>query len=495
MAEGPRARASCLKRLGCCAGALLLIAGILTGIAWVVLVRMYGIRDDVGWIDSDRKKLPPHTTPVATPGNAYDGFVEATALLSEPVEPVEPIGTVQPDWLTAVYHNRRPYIDAQLPAVRDIVERNGATLAKIHEAAARPIWAVPSDDSIDIDRKLRALARLSNNAALFAHVQGDDAEALTHVEDCLVLSVACEQRDNAGAFMVGRAAGGIGAMIGRYVLTQRNLSPGRLREHAALVRDLRGRLVPVSEVVTRWARNALSFYDKVEAATTHDAAEMMYPPRMYLAAYGREAPTAERLDERLHVMIARRDLARSRAWAEDRYARYLDELSKPLWLADPESMDGRKEADIAARNDLWAHTIVNDLAYQAHTYQQYQATLLAEEVIASIEAYRGEHGAYPADLARLVPEYMPEMPIDPWTGKPMLYARVPEGYKLYAAGPNKRDDGGWMNGNALKGPDHVFVPVQIGTWDPNLPEVPPAPLAVESQPSDDSGGPQNAKSG
>jgi len=479
MAERPRERASCLKRMGCCAGTLLFIGCVAAGITWALLVRMYGIRDDVGWIDSDRKRLPPRTAPVATPGNAYDAFLEATTLLSQPVEPVEPPGTVQPDWHTAVYHGKRPYIDVMSPAVQEIVRRNKLTLAKIHEAAARPICAVPSDDNIDTNRNLRALARLSNNAALLAHVQGDDAKALTHIEDCFVLSVACEQRDNAMAFLVGKAAGGIGAMTGRYVLAKGALSSERLRKHAAVVRGLRKQRVSLTEVESRWAQVAMRSYDDVSGAGLQERA------REYalILQFDEDSSWSSTARSPLRLWFAKRGLGRSRVWTKDRYARRLGDQSQPLWVMDTDAMDARAQMDIRARSDLWAHVFVTDLASDVHRYQEYQATLLAEEVIACIEAYRGEHGVYPGGLADLVPGYMPELPIDPWTGKPLLYIRLVEGYKLYAAGPNKRDDGGLTDPHEHLGLDQVFVPVQTGTWDPSLPEV-PSPRWDEGQPSE-----------
>jgi hypothetical protein len=83
------------------------------------------------------------------------------------------------------------------------------------------------------------------------------------------------------------------------------------------------------------------------------------------------------------------------------------------------------------------------------------SALLADAVVdgmrlmLSVEAYRAERGEYPEDLAALVPMYIAELPLDPFTGAPYLYRRLApgedehgRGYLLYSAGPDGQDDGG-----------------------------------------------------
>jgi hypothetical protein len=60
----------------------------------------------------------------------------------------------------------------------------------------------------------------------------------------------------------------------------------------------------------------------------------------------------------------------------------------------------------------------------------------------AIELYRSNYGHLPADLDALVPEYLPEVPEDPFDGKPMRYVKLPQGYKLYTVFANLQDDGG-----------------------------------------------------
>jgi hypothetical protein len=63
-------------------------------------------------------------------------------------------------------------------------------------------------------------------------------------------------------------------------------------------------------------------------------------------------------------------------------------------------------------------------------------------VVFALAAYRADRGAYPAELAALVPQYLPAIPEDLFSGGPFRYKREGAGYVLYSVGPNGKDDGG-----------------------------------------------------
>jgi len=72
----------------------------------------------------------------------------------------------------------------------------------------------------------------------------------------------------------------------------------------------------------------------------------------------------------------------------------------------------------------------------------------ATRIMLALEVYRAEHGAYPAELAALSPEYLPEIPADRIAGRPLRYTRLDEPdeagrrYLLYSVGQDGQDDGG-----------------------------------------------------
>ena len=65
--------------------------------------------------------------------------------------------------------------------------------------------------------------------------------------------------------------------------------------------------------------------------------------------------------------------------------------------------------------------------------------ILAE---AAVRSYKLATGAAPASLESLVPGYFSQVPIDPYSGKPLVYRCTAEGYLLYSVGSNRVDDGG-----------------------------------------------------
>ncbi len=73
----------------------------------------------------------------------------------------------------------------------------------------------------------------------------------------------------------------------------------------------------------------------------------------------------------------------------------------------------------------------------------------AEQNLRNVEAaiglarYRIDHsGAYPKVLVELVPDYLPDLPVDLFAAEPVQYRQEGAGFVLYSVGPNERDDGG-----------------------------------------------------
>lgn len=64
------------------------------------------------------------------------------------------------------------------------------------------------------------------------------------------------------------------------------------------------------------------------------------------------------------------------------------------------------------------------------------------EIAFALTVYNAEKGGYPATLDQLVPDYLPQLPIDAFSGKPLIYKPSGEGYLLYSVGSNGQDNGG-----------------------------------------------------
>jgi len=60
----------------------------------------------------------------------------------------------------------------------------------------------------------------------------------------------------------------------------------------------------------------------------------------------------------------------------------------------------------------------------------------------AIRAYRLKYQKLPDSIQAVVPEFLPAIPQDPFSGGPILYRRVGESFAVYSVGPDGDDDGG-----------------------------------------------------
>ena len=80
---------------------------------------------------------------------------------------------------------------------------------------------------------------------------------------------------------------------------------------------------------------------------------------------------------------------------------------------------------------------------------------------AVLAIYRTKHDKYPDSVKELVPDVLPQLPVDHYYETPLIYDRHEEGYLLYSAGANARDDGG---SNELR---HIFAGHELDIMDEN----------------------------
>jgi hypothetical protein len=60
----------------------------------------------------------------------------------------------------------------------------------------------------------------------------------------------------------------------------------------------------------------------------------------------------------------------------------------------------------------------------------------------ALAAYWKDNGKYPEKLDALAPKYLAAVPLDVFSGKPLIYKLEGKGYLFYSVGPNEKDDGG-----------------------------------------------------
>lgn len=71
-----------------------------------------------------------------------------------------------------------------------------------------------------------------------------------------------------------------------------------------------------------------------------------------------------------------------------------------------------------------------------------QGQLASAAVGVACERYRQKFGQWPLSLDMIPKDILSEIPIDPFTGKPIVYKRLQDGIAVYTVGPDLTDDGG-----------------------------------------------------
>jgi hypothetical protein len=71
-----------------------------------------------------------------------------------------------------------------------------------------------------------------------------------------------------------------------------------------------------------------------------------------------------------------------------------------------------------------------------------EALMLTTKAGLACKIYKNQTGRYPDRLESLVPDILDDVPIDPFTGKPLIYKVGENGLLIYSLGSNEKDDGG-----------------------------------------------------
>jgi hypothetical protein len=101
---------------------------------------------------------------------------------------------------------------------------------------------------------------------------------------------------------------------------------------------------------------------------------------------------------------------------------------------------GRNPNPLRGLLDYWSARDELRKAEYRHHLPAVLARLLWLEL--AVRSHVAEHGRPPETLAELVPQWLPSLPTDPFTGRPFEYRRQGRNWLLYSLGPDRVDDGG-----------------------------------------------------
>lgn len=123
------------------------------------------------------------------------------------------------------------------------------------------------------------------------------------------------------------------------------------------------------------------------------------------------------------------------------YNAFVTEAALPRWQ--------RKAVVVDDRDLLLLKLLLPALERSLRSNDQVEVDRVAMPLLFALERYKLQKGAYPAALAELAPKWLPEVPLDSWSGKPLGYKRIDaskdeqkRGFLLYSVGSDGVDDGG-----------------------------------------------------
>jgi hypothetical protein len=112
--------------------------------------------------------------------------------------------------------------------------------------------------------------------------------------------------------------------------------------------------------------------------------------------------------------------------------------------------------------------MVSSVENVAHTFWRTSAQARCAVVGIACERFRQQHGRWPGSLTALVPTFLPAVPLDPYTGEPLHFAKLESGVVVYSVGSDRRGDGGTLD--PLSSP-----PPRFRLWNPDQRRRPPPP--------------------
>jgi hypothetical protein len=99
-----------------------------------------------------------------------------------------------------------------------------------------------------------------------------------------------------------------------------------------------------------------------------------------------------------------------------------------------------------------ARLVIPAFARGLESQDRFVAQCDLAEMAMYLKQYKRKTGSYPEKPDAIAPDYIRELPVDPFTGTPYVYRKEGEGFVLYSVARNSLDDGGkpgWLGGDIV----------------------------------------------
>jgi hypothetical protein len=331
-------------------------------------------------------------------------------------------------------------------------------LPTLDESLAAPDPRLPTAQDYEESRPLPEWTRsLCNWLAVSAHIhaaEGGYAAARQDLRRALAAAAMITRGspalDNLAAwtcgYVVSTAAAGIAANHPVPPAVLRQMAADLLHQAATsepLVECIRAELLPLRNFVPHYYRYA--HFDPVGYPYDYGRWHQRLVARLAFAAAPLAGSTPRKTTQDLEslfqhwVVLAQKPYSPS---VQDEY-----DTIKEGWSPE-RTVPGLVFATRDPFGYHLARSIIHTPDYLHACFTTHLAVLRGTALALAIRAFQAEHGSLPVSLKELVPDYLPRLPDDPFSGKPFRYLRsgVPglaaDAWAVYSFGGNCVDDGG-----------------------------------------------------
>jgi hypothetical protein len=145
----------------------------------------------------------------------------------------------------------------------------------------------------------------------------------------------------------------------------------------------------------------------------------------------------------LHVLFTHPNKQETRKMVDRYYAFWNKMARKTPAQIHSEDIDFENQVLEIIEGNILLEILCPDFGRAIERSYQIRADVQALVTIISSLRYENDKGSYPENLEELITTgYLKELPIDPWSDKPLVYKKTDEGFMLYSIGENFKDDGG-----------------------------------------------------
>jgi len=148
----------------------------------------------------------------------------------------------------------------------------------------------------------------------------------------------------------------------------------------------------------------------------------------------------------LHILFTHPNKRESREMADCYCAFWEKMVHKTPAQTRAEAIDIEKEAMEIIKGNMLLEFLTPALGRINEISHQTKAEVGATLTIIAILRYRQDTGDYPQNLQELLATgYLKNIPLDPFSDKPLVYKKTDDGFLLYSFGLNFTDDGGQVH--------------------------------------------------